>query len=369
MAPAVGPAITRARRWIVGALTTASLMLAHPGSTGALQLAGVLDLGAGAATWDRHDAGMSLTRGGLDAAYRAPAILGLVPELTAGFGASTDPAERTALGWDLGARLGTRGQAMQGWLAAAIGRAGVGSTVGVSRLETGVRRSVGPAGVQLWVSRTAVGARTFPGSVSDTLAGSDTLGGRRLADYTDLGSRATLGVGGVDLSMLVVRRMGGAGLRRLAWETSAVWWISSGVGLAGAAGHSLPQFGLAVPGARYGTLGLRLAFGAGPRGRSRQPSAPAPATRAAARLVVAPDRRLTLMGPAAERAEVRGDFTDWVPTRLVAQGTGRWQWVGTLSPGVHHLDIRFDGGPWLVPGGTLPTDDGFGGRTGMLVVP
>ncbi|HEX3275011.1 MAG TPA: hypothetical protein VHR43_09165 [Gemmatimonadales bacterium] len=361
----------RVHRWTAGALAATALFLARPGPAGAVQLSGVLDLGAGSATWDRSGSGISLTRGALDAAYRAPAILGLSPEITGGFGASTDPAARTALRWDLGGRLSTLGPETGGWLAAAIGRAGVGApSVGVSRLESGLRHTFGPAGLQLWVSRTAVGARTLPGGVSDTLSGTDTLAGRRLADYTDLGSRATIGVGGIEVAMLVVRRLGTAGLRRVAWETSAVWWLAPGVGLAGAAGHSLPQFGLAVPGARYGTLGLRLALGAEPRRRNREPPAPvAGVAPAVARLIVTPDHRLTIIGPPAARAEVRGDFTDWTPRPLVALGAGRWQLPGAVAPGVHHLDVRFDDGPWLVPGGTVSTDDGFGGRVGMVVVP
>jgi hypothetical protein len=39
-----------------------------------------------------------------------------------------------------------------------------------------------------------------------------------------------------------------------------------------------------------------------------------------------------------------------------------------LSPGVHHLNVRLDGGPWLVPAGAFAVDDGFGGHVGLIVV-
>ena len=49
-------------------------------------------------------------------------------------------------------------------------------------------------------------------------------------------------------------------------------------------------------------------------------------------------------------------------------GAGRWTLPVALGPGVHHLNVRFDGGAWLVPEGALAVDDGFGGRVGLFVV-
>jgi hypothetical protein len=63
-----------------------------------------------------------------------------------------------------------------------------------------------------------------------------------------------------------------------------------------------------------------------------------------------------------------GDFTDWQPCPLEPDGEGRWTLPVALSPGVHHLNIRFNGGDWTVPAGTVAVDDGFGGRVGMFVV-
>jgi hypothetical protein len=63
-----------------------------------------------------------------------------------------------------------------------------------------------------------------------------------------------------------------------------------------------------------------------------------------------------------------GDFTDWEPTPLLPDGVGRWTLPVTLAPGVHHLNVRFDGAEWTVPEGTVAVDDGFGGRVGLFVV-
>jgi hypothetical protein len=48
---------------------------------------------------------------------------------------------------------------------------------------------------------------------------------------------------------------------------------------------------------------------------------------------------------------------------------GRWTLPVDLTPGVHHLNVRFDGGAWLVPSGAVGVDDGYGGRVGLFVVP
>jgi hypothetical protein len=65
---------------------------------------------------------------------------------------------------------------------------------------------------------------------------------------------------------------------------------------------------------------------------------------------------------------VMGDFTDWKATPLIPLSGGRWTLPTDLKPGVYHLNLRFDGGDWLVPAGAVAVDDGFGGRVGMVVV-
>ena len=63
-----------------------------------------------------------------------------------------------------------------------------------------------------------------------------------------------------------------------------------------------------------------------------------------------------------------GDFTDWHPQPLERAGEGRWALDTALSRGVHQLNVRFDGGEWVVPVGTVAVDDGFGGKVGIFVV-
>jgi hypothetical protein len=195
----------------------------------------------------------------------------------------------------------------------------------------------------------------------------DTLVRKGVTDYTELGSRAALRLSRYELGLALTQRMGSAAVRRTGWELSAVWWLAPSLGLVGATGHSLPQFGFTLPAARYGTLGLRLALGARspkerPRGGATEVKSGTVPT-----LVVA-GRRLTIRWASARRAEVLGDFTDWKPQPLIPLREGRWTLPIALSPGVHHLNVRFDGGAWLVPSGAVAVDDGFGGRVGLVVL-
>jgi hypothetical protein len=72
--------------------------------------------------------------------------------------------------------------------------------------------------------------------------------------------------------------------------------------------------------------------------------------------------------PTARLVEIAGDFTDWHPRALAATGPGAWLLRLLLAPGIHQINVRFDGGSWQVPEGMGETEDGFGGRAGLLVV-
>jgi hypothetical protein len=346
------------------------LVLTLPGSSVAGQLGGTVNFDTGPVDWDHADGRDPLLNGALGAGYRAPRLLGLQPELLGDFALSTRPDQRAAVGWDIGARLHTNGSVAGAWLGAAVGAEGTGDhRSALTRLEGGFRRAVGPARIDVWLSRTGFGAgiATRGGLGQDSSETPDTLGGKGVTDYTDVGSRVTFSLSRYALGLTLTQRLGSAAVRRTGWELSATWWVAPSIGVVGATGHSLPQFGFTVPAARYGTVGLRLALGA--RSPAGQPRARAVETKAVIgpALVVA-DRLLTIRSASARRAEIMGDFTDWKSQPLIPLGSGRWTYPSALSPGVHHLNVRFDGGIWLVPSGAVAVDDGFGGRVGMVVV-
>jgi hypothetical protein len=67
-------------------------------------------------------------------------------------------------------------------------------------------------------------------------------------------------------------------------------------------------------------------------------------------------------------AEIAGDFTDWKPVSLERQHAGWWYQVLSVSPGIHRVQLRLDGGAWQSPPGLPRADDGPGGPSGTLVV-
>ncbi len=347
--------------WALGAV----LSLCLPESVAAVQVGATVNLGTGPMAWDQSEARGRLLQGSLGTTYRTPVLLGLQPELIGEFGLSSEPAERTAMRWDLGARLHTRGSGSGAWLGAAVGGAGAnGPTNRVTRLEGGVRRAIGRAGIDLWVSRTSFGSAVAPRGTDlaqDSAPRLDTLH-TRVDEYAELGSRAVVGLGRYEVGLTVLRRLGSAAVRRTGWEVSATWWLAPSLGLVGSAGRSLPQFGFAVPGGRYGTVGLRMALGN--RRPSRHPEKPSTTdTR-----VLVSARRFSIVGVPARRTEVMGDFTDWEPVTLVQSGAGVWEIQVQLTRGVHRLNIRVDGGDWSVPLGARTEADEFGGMVGVIVV-
>jgi hypothetical protein len=70
----------------------------------------------------------------------------------------------------------------------------------------------------------------------------------------------------------------------------------------------------------------------------------------------------------AGTADVRGDFTNWLPVRLTRGRNGRWLLPRGIAPGVYMLSVRLDGGEWHAPPGLPSTADGFGGIVGILVI-
>jgi hypothetical protein len=133
--------------------------------------------------------------------------------------------------------------------------------------------------------------------------------------------------------------------------------------------------------AKYLTIGLRLTvFGSE---RSPVPTITGAMVRATrdraasdaaspARLEVAPfgyPRTLRVHVRGAQSVELTGDFTDWQTVELARTNGGTWEIRLPVTPGVHRVNIRIDGGRWLVPTGTRLEQDEFGGAVGVVVIP
>ena len=80
------------------------------------------------------------------------------------------------------------------------------------------------------------------------------------------------------------------------------------------------------------------------------------------------DRHRLMFRVAASRLEVCSDATGWAPIDARSLGRDRWEVELAMSPGVHRVAIRVDGGAWSAPPGVPATLDDFGGEVGLIVV-
>lgn len=81
--------------------------------------------------------------------------------------------------------------------------------------------------------------------------------------------------------------------------------------------------------------------------------------------------QLTLYAPGAATLEISGDFTDWRAVALSRSPDRMDFWTASfrIAPGIHRLNVRRDGGPWLAPAGTLHSTDDYDGEVGVFTLP
>lgn len=78
---------------------------------------------------------------------------------------------------------------------------------------------------------------------------------------------------------------------------------------------------------------------------------------------------LLIDAPRAEQVEFMGDATQWVVTQMHRTRNGRWRAELKLSPGVHRITVRADGGKWHAPPGISIGNDDYGSPVGIFMVP
>lgn len=186
-----------------------------------------------------------------------------------------------------------------------------------------------------------------------------------------------------DLAAFLGSRLGdqlaGLGGGARSWgNLSAVAWMKPYLALAASGGTYPIDPTQGFPGGRFASLTLRLATSrsrAAPS--SNAPPSPSDSASAVERLAITafaalragPDSvTLRANAPYARLVEVSGDFTNWEPVRLESSGTGWWAATLPIQPGKYQMNLRIDGGKWLVPPGLLSMADEFGGAVGLLVV-
>jgi hypothetical protein len=162
---------------------------------------------------------------------------------------------------------------------------------------------------------------------------------------------------------------------------AATLWVKPSIGVIASAGTYPVDFTQGFPGGQFLSLGLRFAAG---RNRERSPAVVSARPEEVAGPTVTAfeviglagttgttgtTHRIRVRAPRALRVEVAGDFSEWAPVALEAQGGGWWTLIVPLSRGAHEVNVRVDGGAWLVPPGLMSATDEFGGSVGRLIIP
>ena len=319
----------------------------------------------GAGTFSQFTAGGWTMQGTVAGSVFTPRAGKIAGELVgfAGGSAHHDGA-RTSQSLGL-ARIHVFGNNSGVWAGAGLGAAWDGS----------VWRTVRQGEAGAW-TRFATGdlSATFtPVAIADSIRYSDAqlalnVGGDRL----DLGAIAGFRVG---------NRLPTLGGSAKSWgSVRATLWLASWLGIVGNAGTYPVDLTQGFPGGRFAFIGLRVSSRRERRAETRSRPlmlTPDPeverTSRAGVRAfsVVRAEsgyRTISIIVPARSRVEVIGDFTDWKPVVLTKAGSNQWAATLPLSPGAYEVNIRVDGGPWLVPPGVPSSSDEFGGAVGILVV-
>lgn len=154
------------------------------------------------------------------------------------------------------------------------------------------------------------------------------------------------------------------------WSSAtATIWLNDRIAVVGGGGRqpALPLRGL--PARSFGMAGLELAYS--PSSRSAVPvSFPRTVLVKSFELHAAPQgmEKIVIRVGGVETVDVMGDFSDWSPLTLVRRGRDLWELSMPLSPGMHQITVRTDGGPWMAPPGMPTMHDSYGGDVGLLVI-
>jgi hypothetical protein len=156
---------------------------------------------------------------------------------------------------------------------------------------------------------------------------------------------------------------GGSGLPNAGWGGGTLtWWISRQAAVVLGGGSYASDLLQALPRGRYASAGIRLS--------RRRPSLWAGSSASHALYAhPAGDTELRFSVPGASRVDLVGDWTAWQPVPLERMPDGRWALRVRLTTGVHRFNLVVDGTRWIVPDGVAAVNDGFGGKTSLLVVP
>jgi len=271
----------------------------------------------------------------------------------------------------------TPGAGVRAWVGRYHGQASsLGTRRPLQRSEFGASARLGSVHLEFSLANTTVDRSLMfgpldPRGQQDTLSTNPVPTGQRQVERVALTDAVLSGrwrIESLDFDASFGRRFSRSTAETTIWGLSASRSIAPSLALVAAAGRAGSDPVTSVPGARYFALGLRLKVGS-------QVMAPSPA--AAARAATAPfrigpavaaGREVVVQAADARAVELAGDFTDWKPVPLQPWGEDGWRALLPISPGLHRLAIRIDGGAWQAPSGTRAITSEFGGEVAEVVV-
>jgi hypothetical protein len=256
------------------------------------------------------------------------------------------------------ARLDLLGPARGAWIGVTAGTTSSGTAPrSVTAASAGVRWRLSELTLHLSATRSRIGDTIFTDVQSSA--------------HAERGSV----VGGATLGARVSNGDGGTGVYA---EASAALSLGERTALVLGGGRyrtdpvsgSLAASYLTVAlGLRLGTTRRHVYRPPSPRGPSAEESSSAPAVRLDVHAERGGPVRLQLHAPDAARVELAGDFTDWDPVLLTRVGRGTWEATLQIASGVHRVNVRIDGGEWIVPAGVTRSIDDFGSEVGIFAIP
>lgn len=187
----------------------------------------------------------------------------------------------------------------------------------------------------------------------------------------------------LDLSAVLGIRLGDqltalGGTARSWGSLNAVRWLGARFALVAAGGTYPIDPTQGFPGGRFVSFSIRMATRRAREAQSASVQQPQLETRPDSGLAVVTDFEtlragvgsvtLRVEAPQARVVEITGDFTGWTPVALQLESTGWWTVTLPMGPGKYQMNLRLDGGNWLVPPGLLAMLDEFGGRVGLLII-
>ena len=194
---------------------------------------------------------------------------------------------------------------------------------------------------------------------------------------TDAGASVDHALGPVSLSATLGWRTGQADRVDFGWiSVGATFSINRRLLATASVGNYPADLLQRLPGAKFMALSIRLpSRSAFPR-RDDKIAAPVQAVPSADGVILRiantdsahSVRVVRVRAPASERVELMADFTDWVPVTLVRTPEGFWEITIPVVRGSHRLNVRLDGGDWVVPTNVARVTDEFGGVVGVVLV-